>query len=146
MNLDQFKAMNAESRSLFEEGDLIGSVNQSKEISAAMWGMTEAFNAYNEADAAIKVAKRTSCLWAKADVSKSEELLAESGEMLVQSRYPEVVSLAKQAKENAFNETEITENKIKKNVFLRVASFLSDRTSSALLIPMQKLWRSTQTT
>ena len=124
LNLDQFKAMNAESRSLFEKDDLVGSVNQSKEISAAMRGMTEAFNAYNEADAAIKVAKRTSCLWAKADVSKSEELLAESEEMLAQGRYPEVVSLAKQAKENASNETEITENKIKKNIFLRVASFL----------------------
>jgi hypothetical protein len=114
MNLDQFKAMNAESRSFFEKGDLIGSVNQSKEISAAMREMTEAFNAYNEADATIKVAKRTSCLWVKADVSKSEELFAESEEMLAQGRYPEVVSLAKQAKENAFNEAEITENKINK--------------------------------
>lgn len=138
MNLDQFKAMNAESRSLFEEGDLIGSVNQSKEISVAMQGMTEAFNAYNEADAAIKAAKRTSCLWVKADVSKSGELLAESGEMLVQSRYPEASSLAKQAKENAFNETEITENKIKKNVFLRVANFLSGLVYKSPDIPLSE--------
>lgn len=138
MNLDQFKAMNAESRSLFEEGDLIGSVNQSKEISAAMREMTEAFNAYNEADAAIKVAKRTSCLWVKADVSKSEELLAESEEMLAQGRYPEVVSLAKQAKENAFSEAEITENKIKKNVFLRVASFLSGLVYKSPDIPLSE--------
>ena len=138
MNLDQFKAMKVESRSLFEEGNLIGSVNQSKEISAAMRGMTEAFNAYNEADAAIKAAKRTSCLWAKADVSKSEELLAESEEMLAQGRYPEVVSLAKQAKESAFNETEITENKIKKNVFLRVASFLGGLVYKSPDIPLSE--------
>ena len=138
LNLDQFKAMNAKSRSLFEEDNLIGSVNQSKEISAAMRGMTEAFNAYNEADAALEVAKRTSCLWVKADVSKSEELLAESEEMLAQGRYPEVVSLAKQAKENASNEAEITENKIKKNVFLRVASFLSGLVYKSPDIPLSE--------
>ena len=125
LNLDQFKAMNAESRSLFERGDLVGSVNQSKEISAAMREMTEAFNTYNGADAAINGARRTSCLWVKADVSKSEELLGESREMLAQGRYPEAANLAKQAKENAFNEAEITKNKIEKNVFLRVANFLS---------------------
>ena len=125
LNLDQFKAMNAESRSLFERGDLVGSVNQSKEISAAMREMTEAFNTYNGADAAINGARRTSCLWVKADVSKSEELLGESREMLAQGRYPEAANLAKQAKENAFNEAEITKNKIEKNVFLRAANFLS---------------------
>ena len=131
LNLDQFKAMNAESQSLFEKDDLVGSVNQSKEISAGMRGLTEAFNAYNEADAAIKGARRTSCLWAKVDVSKSEELLGESREMLAQGGYLEAANLAKQAEENAFNEAEITENKIKKNVFLRAANFLSGLVSKS---------------
>ena len=125
LNLDRFKAMSAESRSFFEKDDLIGSVNRSKEISAAMREMTEAFNAYNEADAAIKGARKTSCLWVKADVSKSEGLLVESKGMLTQGRYPEAANLAKQAEENAFNELEITRNEIEKNVFLRAANFLS---------------------
>lgn len=125
LNPDQFKAMSAESRSFFEKDDLIGSVDRSKEISAAMREMTEAFNAYNEADAAINGARKTSCFWVKVDVSKSEGLLAESKEMLAQGRYLEAANLAKQAEENAFNETEITRNEIKKNVFLRAANFLS---------------------